>query len=99
MAILDSPLVIARQAQKLTLMDALVFATIGRTRNWGTSAEFRAVRVRAPANRPGECGTFTARSRTAASARRGSFYGRGYQSAERRPQSVGMASAPGRRTE
>ena len=57
-ASLDLPLVIAHQAQKLTLMDALVFAMIGRTRNWGISAGFRAVRVRAPANRPGKCGTF-----------------------------------------
>lgn len=49
--------VIARQAQELTLMDAGICR--GRTHaERGTSAAFRAVRVRAPVNRRGECETF-----------------------------------------
>jgi len=77
--------VIARQAQELTLMDALVFVVVGRTRNGGL--RLRSVRC-GYGHRPTDAANakpFTARSRTAASVRRGSSYGRGYQPVERRP--------------
>jgi hypothetical protein len=74
MAILDEPRVIAHQAHELTLMDAPVFATIGRAPKWGTPAAFHAVHKQ-PTDAV-NTDHFPEGRRTATSAWRGSSYGR-----------------------